>query len=127
MPPGAFPSLATASIRHAHFEELPPEYMVRRSDPFGDGGRDVSIGAQTKVRQFVFRYTGLSTTDRATMDAHKESACYSDREGSAYSFSVTLPRTGEVVANVFYAPGGYKPSHTKYWASNLEVLLIKYP
>lgn len=126
MPPGAFPSDSSVGQVHLDFEELPATYLVRRSQPFGDGGSDVSIGAQTKVRRFRWLWDGLTSVQAGILDTHKDDAKYSDDEGSAYGFNITTP-AGETVANVFYAKGGYKASHSKTWVHRREIELIKYP
>lgn len=127
MPPGSFPTDSSIGQIHLYFEEMRPQAVVRQSAPFGDNGRDISIAASTKTRRFSIYWDGLTLVQAAILDAHLDAASYSDDEGSAYTFNFTLPTTGETVAGVRYAKGGYRTSHSKQWVQRREVLLERLP
>lgn len=122
--PTAYPSLST--ILPAYFDELEPDAPISQSPEFVDGGADHNIDADTDIRRFVIRYTGLSVAEFATLRAHMVSARYKPNLGSAYGFDFT-PRGASVLANVHYDRGGFTYSHTRTHINSVEVHLIKRP
>ena len=125
MPPATFPTDTT--LRRVFEMELPSEYPVTVSPRFADGSMDFNLDADVRIRRWRIRYALLTVAQGATLDAHVESAKYSDRTGSAYSFDFT-PRGGSLLTNVRYAPGGYsRPDHNKEHQQTRDVLLIQYP
>lgn len=103
------------------FHEDVPEFRTYGNE-FADLRQEHAVNAQ-KIRRFTFTYDGLSPAEAAILDAHYESA-----KGEAFGFTVTLPRTLEVVQNVRYAPDGFKINeHEKAWSLPRTVTLIRYP
>lgn len=124
MPPSAYPTHGT--LYRPFEEEQEPTYAVTKSPQFADGGCDFNLDADQKIRRWVIRYIGLTSTEADTVTTHMDSAKYSSEVGSAYGFSFTT-RSGEVLSNVRYDRGGYKRTHTKSWNWFVEVVLVKYP
>lgn len=124
MPVSAFPSRAT--IQPLDEFELQPAYAVTMSPQFADGGRDFNLDADQVIRRWELLFDGHTEAEAATLDAHVDSAKYSDDAGSAYGFNYTT-RSGEVLSNVRYDKGGYDRSQSKTYSQRRRVRLIKYP
>lgn len=115
--PTAFPTVAT--IRPAYFDEIQPEW-----GEFGQQHADLFPQFATlqadQVRVFVLRYTGLSASDAAILDAHWAST----RGGLSFTF--TQPRTLEVLTGVRYLERP-ESDHIKTWAQSRNVKLVLFP
>lgn len=129
------PSVSGSNPIPLFFEQMEEDFAGDRSI-YDDNGADYKQqngGAGTKT--WVIRYEGLTSAEAAIIDAHLASAVYSSQVGSfnGFNFRTHVPGTawtdtsGTLYANVHYAPGGYKKSHTKTWANSREIILEKRP
>lgn len=124
MPPGAFPTRAT--LQPLDERELQPERMVTRSPQFADGGYDFNLDADTPIRRWEILYDGHTEAEIEVLDDHASNAKYSDEAGSAYGFDYTT-RSGELLSDVRFAPGGYERFQSKTYSQGRRVKLVKYP
>lgn len=119
--PDPYPTPGEGGPQYLYFEEIEPEYRSYLQE-FPDLHVDANITAG-KIRHFVFEYDGLSAADAQILDDHYALA------KTAFSFQLTVPRTGEVITGVRYdSQDGFKiPNHKKVWVRSRSVRLVKYP
>lgn len=116
--PTAFPFPSAGGPQYAYFEELEPAW-----GEFGHDFDDLTPAFNTiqsaRIRRFAIEYDGLDEADAAVLDDHYDST----RGG--LSFSITVPRTAEVITKVRYESYS-RSAHTRVWAQTRSIRLIKY-
>lgn len=117
------------------YQEEPEGFRVHRTI-FDDNGHEKSLQAGASgVRTFSIRYDGLFPADSLILDTWAESMFYDPENGSAYgaNFRCHVPGTiwtntsGELLANVYIAPGGYRKSHSQATIQSREFILEHRP
>lgn len=115
---GAFPLSAAGGPQHAYFQEVSGDWR-EYGQRFPDGKSAHNTILSSPIRRFICRWDGLTQAEAATLDAH----FHSTRGG--LKFTVTHPRTAEVVTGVRYR--SYRRSaHRKIWSQAREAELVKY-
>lgn len=118
------------------FYEKEPEGFSVGSTEYDDSGKDYKLQhGGSGVKRFVLKYNGLTAAQAAILDSHLASCFYSEDEGSAYGFNFRehiatqawTSTSGTLHANVHYAPGGYRKSHSLADICAREVVLEKRP
>lgn len=99
----------------------PPEFKVRKSPMYGDGGVDTSLDNITPTRRWVLEYSTLPATEAQILDDH-----YASAFGEHYSFSFRDPKTNTLYSGVKYEKFE-RPAHRKYYIQRRGVVLIKRP
>lgn len=107
--------------QYLYFEEIEQEHRAF-SQAFEDLHEDAAITA-SGIRRFAIEYEGLTQAEAKGLDDHYAEA------RTVFPFTITVPRTGEVVAGVRYEEKeGFKiPEPPKKWQQKRSVRLIKYP
>lgn len=115
--PDALP-LTVGSTRHTYFDEIEGDWG-EHGQAFPDGHPSFTTIQTSAIRHFLVEWDGLSAEDAATLDAHWEST----RGG--LSFSVTHPRTAEVITNCRYESYD-RTEHVRYWAQKRTARIVKF-
>lgn len=116
--PAAFPIPSVSGIQYTYFDELEPDW-----GNFGQQFPDLAPAFNTiqtaRVRRFIFEWQGLDEAQCAVLDAHWEST----RGG--LPFTLTHPRTAEVISGVRYEQYERTP-HRRVWSQSRAARLVKY-
>ena len=116
--PTAFPLPSVGGPQFTMFKEVTPQWS-EFGQAFGDGKPWFGTIQTTRIRYFEVEWDGLSSADATTLDNHHNST------RGILSFTVTVPRTAEVITNVRYA-SYTRSSHTRYWSQSRSARLVKY-
>lgn len=114
----AFPIPALSNIRYSYFDEVEPDWG-NYGQLMGDGNPIYGTLQTAHIRYFIFEYTGLTAAEADTLDAHFEST------RGALRFTLTHPRTAEVITGVRYESYTRSP-HRKSWIQERAARLVKF-
>lgn len=115
--PNPFPFPLAGGPLYKMFEEMMPDWG-EHGGAFPDGVTAWNTIQTSAVRRWQIDYDGLDQNEADLLDDH----FYSTRGG--ISFSMTVPRTGEVLTGVRYE--SYKSNgHVKIWAQARSMILVK--
>jgi len=116
--PDPYPVPSLGGPLYLNFDEKTPDWG-NFGQQFPDLNPEFNTLQSARVRFFIFAYEGLSQADVNMIENHYEST----RGG--LSFSLTHPRTAEVITKVRYIR---RPNtdHRRSWARTFTVELAKY-
>lgn len=117
--PGAYPTPGAGGPQYLYFDELPPDWG-QFGQQFADGNPQFSTLQSDRIRRFVFDYGGLSEAEATQLDDHYETT------HGAISFTLTHPRTAEVLSGVRYEEYSRTP-HFRVWSQSRSARLVRYP
>jgi hypothetical protein len=116
--PTEFPVPAVSGIQYTYFDELEPDWG-QFGQQFPDLTPEFNTIQTSRIRRFIFEWQGLDEAQAAVLDAHWEST----RGG--LPFTLTRPRTGEVITGVRYERYERTP-HRRVWSQTRTAILVKY-
>lgn len=116
--PAAYPAPSAGGPQYQYFDETEPDWG-QFGHQFGDGNPKYNTLQSARVRRFIFDYEGLSESEAATLDDHYEST------RGAISFTLTHPRTAEVLTGVRYEEYSRSP-HVRVWSQARSTKLVRY-
>lgn len=128
-----FPSVNSSYPTPLYYQEEPEGFRVHRTI-FDDNTHEKSLqAAASGVRTFRIRYDGLTLAEALILDTWAESMFYDPENGSGYgaNFRCHVPGTvwtntsGDLLSNVYIAPGGYIKSHSQATIQAREFILEK--
>src|SRR5262245_29709309 len=116
--PDPYPVPSLGGPLYLNFDEKTPDWG-NFGQQFPDQNPEFNTLQSARVRFFIFAYEGLSQAEVNTIEKHYEST------RRALSFSLTHPRTAEVITKVRYIR---RPNtdHRRSWARTFTVELAKY-
>lgn len=117
--PTAYPTPSAGGPQYSYFDEIEPDWG-NFGHQFGDGNPKYGSLQFARIRRFVFDHEGLSESEAATLDDHYEST------RGAISFTLTHPRTAEVLTGVRYENYSRSP-HVRVWSQARTARLVRYP
>lgn len=115
--PNPFPLPANGGPQYKRFQEMKGDWG-QFGGAFPDGNERFNTIQTARVRRFEIDYEGLDQAQAKVLDDH----FYSTRGG--ISFTITHPRTGEIITGVRYESYKY-PEHRRVWAQQRSILLRK--
>ena len=115
--PGPYPLPSVTLITSGGIETGGPQYLkYHRYQPsyedvvdthvYDDGGASYVSRSNTPPIIFLFFYDGLLSGEAAILDNHR-----ADAHGPLYGFTLTDPRTDQVLTNVHYLVDGWEEDH----------------
>lgn len=116
--PNPFPFPSIGGPQYNYIEEMAGDWGEFGHDG-PDGVPEYNTIQTSPIRRFNIEYEGLSQADARILDAH-----FTSTRGGI-GFTVTLPRTGEVITNCRYESYKINP-HTKVWSQSRSVVIVKY-